>query len=139
MPSTHPNEDTTTEAVKAVKRGDIDLAALTDAMRQIVKAGKAAVAWRLDLDALDVGLSGEVGPSDLTLAEQLDVLDRSGLPWHMFDPAENQRNAHALLVVLLMSRTGANETAAIKAAGTITTGTWDDAYRLVEERPADPT
>lgn len=147
MPSEAPDETKTAEIEKAVSRGDVDLARLTAAMQKLVRAGKAAVLWEIDLDAIPTvaaaGLSGPVRPGDLTLGEQLDVLDRSGLPWHMFDPADSQKNAAELLTVLLAHRSdeyrGDPDKAFRVVCDTVTTDQFDDAHSLVETRPADPT
>ncbi len=141
-----PDEQVTDDTVKAVNRGDVDLARLTKAMQQVMKAGKAAVTWQVDLTAIEAfttwadDTGAAVRPGDLTLGQQIQILDKSGLPWHLFDPTETQANAAVLLAVLLESLSDMDYDKAHRVVcDTVTTDEFDDAIDLVDQRPADPT
>lgn len=143
MPSAHADPAKTADAVRSVKAGHVDVAALTEAIRGLARAGKAAVAWEVDCSQIpalaDAGVVDIIGPGQLTLGEQITILDKTGVPWHAFDPSYSQVLAAAFLATVLSSRSDHDYDKAHRIVEQIDTDTFDNAHRLVESRPADPT
>lgn len=145
---TSPDGDSTKDVVKLVKSGKVDLAELTAAMRFVIENGGAVVQWEIDCSqvaALSVdGNLGElvIRPGELKLAEQCDIVDRTGIGWDGFNPQTDPRHARALLATVVQHRNpdiGGDYSKAEVIVGDITTDEFDAAFRIVEQRPADPT
>ncbi len=143
-----PNPDATADAVKAVKAGKINLADLTAAMRYVIENGGAVVLWELDCGAIpvlaDEGLLGNliIRPGELTIGEQCAIVDDTGQGWDGFNPQTDPRHLRALLTAVLANRNPniAGDRAKAQAiADKVTTDEFDAAFRIVEQRPADPT
>lgn len=135
--------DDTAEVTAAIRSGTVNLAAVTEAIRAVIESSDAVLLWQIDCSKIPSmvasGCEATFGPDDLTLGEQVAVMDDVKIGWESFNPQTNQRHAAAVLTAVLQSRTGMDRAAARNVVEGVTTGEFDAAYRIVEKRPADPT
>lgn len=135
--------DDTAEVTAAIRSGTVNLAAVTDAIRAVIESSDAVLLWEIDCSKIPSlvanGCDVTFGPDDLTLGEQVAVMDDVKVGWESFNPQKNQRHAAAVLTAVLASRTDLPADVARNVVEGVTTGQFDAAYRIVEKRPADPT
>jgi len=138
--------DQTTETVDAIIAGDVNIAKVTEAVRQVIEASEATVLWEFHCGLCDALGKAELGdvltPDTLTIGEQVDIVDKTGVGWDSFDPRNDQRYAQAMLVAVALHRLpalGGDRVRALALVNEVTTGEFDAAYRIVEKRPVDPT
>lgn len=135
--------DDTAEVTAAIRSGTVNLAAVTDAIRHVIESSDAVLLWEIDCAKIPAlvanGCDVAFGPDDLTLGEQVAVMDDVKVGWESFNPQTNQRHAAAVLTAVLASRAGLDRDVARNVVEGVTTGEFDAAYRIVEKRPADPT
>lgn len=136
------SEPTETErATGAIREGLVNIAEVHKAIRDVIEASDATLTWRIDPNQIPVlsqaGIDQPFGPDDLTIGEQLAILDETGTGWDRFQPDTDQRHAKALLKTVLAHRSDHPDPDG--AANTVTTGQFTDAYEIVEQRPPDPT
>ena len=143
-----PVDDNVTEQVaKQIRSGKADLAKVTEAIRAVITTATATVQWRFHPEQIEVlrdagKLGGPVQASDLTVGEQVYIMDQTNLDWSHFDPRVDQKAALVFMTALIAHRNpevGRDYDKARAIAEQVTTGEFDDAYSIVEQRPADPT
>ena len=131
--------DDTEEVCAAIRSGTVNLASAMDAIREVIRSSEAVVEWQIDCTQIpamvDNGVTLVFSQDDLTLGEQMTVVDKTGVGWGEFSPQNDQRHAHAVLA----SRAGIAQDAADDVVKAVTTGQFDAAHRVVEKRPASPT
>lgn len=143
MEPTTEHEDDTREAVQAILAGQVNLAEAMQAIRQVIQSSDAVLEWEIDCSKIQVmadhGIDATFSQDDLTLGEQIRIVDDTGIGWGDFSPQNDQRHAAAVLAAYLAGRAGISHDAAKELIEGVTTGEFDNAHTIVEKRPAPPT
>ena len=137
------------ELCDLIRRGKVNPAVVLDAVRDAIASSDALIEWEFHAGTIpvlrDEGGIGEgvvLTQDSLTVGEQLDIIDETGIGWGDFDPRASQKNFAAMMTAVVARRHPEIDGDRQKARAVvekITTGEFDQAYRVVEKRPPDPS
>lgn len=120
----------TGQIVAEIMAGSHDIARIQTAVWRFREQQQASIRWVIELPDCP-----RFGDGDLTLAEAAEVEKVARVQWAQIDPLQSASVAQAIAVVAYR-RAGHPDPE--KAAAELTTNQLIDAYKLEEQRPADP-
>jgi len=138
---TVPKEDRNDVARAWIAAGEVNIADVMQAVRDYIAEGAASIGWVLDLEPLNLhsSLPAHLTAEEMTIGELADVADEAGVGWDRVDPIKDARHAVAILTAVVANRTPLTADKARERVRAVTAAQMESAYRIQEQRPADPS